>query len=166
MNKLLIEKLSIPGEKFATTDMTPDEKKALMAFLELKGMPNSTFYLRFFQKGFDKWEMLGIKNCKSQFLKLPDVAQTLLEAQTTSDELPGNKGYLYTLAQDETPGVFYRALKVAKVHINDTFVPYMQELGMSSNATISKRFNVEDWKAWEYQGIKSALEEFVESNCE
>lgn len=164
MTKQIVEKIASPGSSLAVSDLTPDEKKALMSILEGKGFTPSTFYLRFFQKGFSAWEIMGIKKCKSQFLKLTDVATVLSEsvAPEGSGDLPGDKGYLYILAQSDAPGAFYQALKRANSRLCLKFHTYMNELGMSPSTTI-KRFTSDAWKEWEVEGIVPLLENYLQT---
>lgn len=65
MTKEIIEKVTQNNTPLEVNDISADEKKNLAEFLSAKGFTISTFYLRFFQKGFDAWEILGIKNCKN-----------------------------------------------------------------------------------------------------
>lgn len=143
------------------SDVSPEEKKVLAEFLSAKGFTTSTFYLRFFQKGFDAWEIQGIDNCKSQFLAIPDVGKLLLEyveCDALGNEI-GDKGYLYTLTKSDKPGVFYTCLKKAGSGLCMKLFSFMEERGMS-RTTIIKRFSADDWKPWEQAGIKNLLEEY------
>ena len=113
MTKEIIEKVTQQGNSLDVNDLNAEEKKNLAEFLSAKGFTDSTFYLRFFQKGFDTWEILGINKCKSYFLGMPDIGKVLLEyveRDALGKEI-GDKGYLYTLAQSDKPGVFYACLK-------------------------------------------------------
>ena len=114
--------------------------------------------LRFFQKGFSKWEIEGTDECKRQFLLLSDVSHSLLENVDENDSQmeKGDKGYLYTLAQSNDPGVFYSCLKRVNAGMCNKFIAYMNERGMSA-ATVIKRFTSENWKPWEQEGIRNLL---------
>lgn len=72
----------------------------------------------------------------------------------------GDKGYLYTLAQSDEPGLFYSCLKRANAGMCNKFIAYMNERGMSA-ATVIKRFTVENWKSWEQEGIRSILASYT-----
>ena len=136
-----------------------EEKKNLAEFLSDKGFTTSTFYLRFFQKGFDDWEIQGIMDCKKQFLAIPEVGKLLaeyVETDALGNEI-GKKGYLTELAKSEEPGVFYSCLKKADSGLCMKFFAYMEEKGMS-RTTIIKRFTSDDWKPWEQEGIRTLLE--------
>ena len=163
MTKEIIEKVTQSNNSLDVNDLTSDEKKNLAEFLSAKGFTDSTFYLRFFQKGFDSWEIQGIENCKNQFLGLPDIGKVLLEyveRDALGKEI-GNKGYLYTLAKSDKPGVFYACLKQAANGLCMKLYSFMEERGMS-RTTIIKRFSADDWKEWEKVGIKALLEEFLQ----
>lgn len=154
-----LNKITRSRSPFCVSDISVEEKKALAAALEKKGFTFPTFYLRFFQKGFDEWEILGVENCKKQFIELPEVAQALLEHQE-EDCTDGDKGYYYVLAMSGEPGVFYRALKDTGRGLCSKFLGYMEERGMS-RGTVRKRFYKDDWKEWEKEGVRAALTPFV-----
>ena len=79
MTKENIEKISVPFAFFDIEEISADEKKRLIDFLSDKGFSSTTFYLRFFHKGFAQWEIIGVNECKRQFLAIPEIAQLLLE---------------------------------------------------------------------------------------
>lgn len=162
MTKEIIEKISSPVTSLEVNDISVEEKKNLAEFLLAKGFTSSTFYLRFFQKGFDVWEIEGIDSCKKQFLVIKDATE-LLKGFTETDALGneiGKKGYLYDLATgDKTPGVFLTCLKKAGGGLLTRFYAFMKDKGMSLNTT-NKRFSADDWKPWEQEGIKTLLLQF------
>lgn len=162
MNKEIVEKITKSYTPLRTDDLTVDDKKALYVALAKKGFTLATFYLRFFQKGFSEWEIEGIDECKRQFLLLPDVSQPLSEYVDDSDSqmVKGDKGYLYTLAQSNEPGVFYSCLKRVNAGMCNKFIAYMNERGMSV-ATVIKRFTSENWKPWEQEGIRNLLTSYL-----
>lgn len=158
MTKDNVEKVTQNNTPLDVNDISADEKKNLAEFLSDKGFTISTFYLRFFQKGFDAWEIQGIKNCKKQFLAIPEVANILfgyVETDALGNEI-GKKGYLVEAAQTDEPGVFYTCLKKANSGLCMKFFAFMEERGMS-RTTIIKRFTADDWKPWEQEGIKALL---------
>lgn len=155
MTNEIIEKITLPRTHLDIAEISIEEKKNLLAFFSKKGFSTSTFYLRFFQKGFSEWEILGIKECKNQFLELSHVAKVLLDFVDTGD-IHGDKGYYYTLAHSDAPGVFYSCLKRANGGLCNKFIAFMGELGMSSG-TVIKRFANDDWKPWEINGIRTIL---------
>lgn len=162
MTKEIVEKIANSYTPLQVNDLSVEDKKALYVVLAKKGFTLATFYLRFFQKGFSKWEIEGINECKRQFLLLPDVSQLLLDYVGEDDPqmVNGDKGYLYTLAQSDEPGVFYSCLKRANAGMCNKFIAYMNERGMSA-ATVIKRFTVENWKPWEQEGIRSILASYT-----
>lgn len=162
MTKEIVEKIANSYTPLQVNDLSVEDKKALYVVLAKKGFTLATFYLRFFQKGFSKWEIEGINECKRQFLLLPDVSQLLLDYVGEDDPqmVNGDKGYLYTLAQSDEPGLFYSCLKRANAGMCNKFIAYMNERGMSA-ATVIKRFTVENWKPWEQEGIRSILASYT-----
>ena len=161
MTKEIVKKITKSHTPLQNDDLTAEDKKALYAALEKKGFTCSTFYLRFFQKGFSDWEIDGIAECKRQFLLLPNVAQQLLDYVDEDDPQmeSGDKGYLYILAQSDEPGVFYSCLKRANAGMCNKFIAYMNERGMSA-ATVIKRFTTDNWKPWEQEGIRNLLNSY------
>lgn len=162
MTKEIVEKIANSYTPLQVDDLSVEDKKALYVVLAKKGFTLATFYLRFFQKGFSKWEIEGINECKRQFLLLPNVSQLLLDYVGEDDPqmVNGDKGYLYTLAQSDEPGLFYSCLKRANAGMCNKFIAYMNERGMSA-ATVIKRFTVENWKSWEQEGIRSILASYT-----
>ena len=165
MTKEIVKKITKICTPLRTDDLTAEDKNALYAALEKKGFTLSTFYLRFFQKGFSEWEIEGIDECKRQFLLLPNVAQQLLDF-VDNDDLQmeaGDKGYLYILAQSDEPGIFYSCLKRVKAGMCNKFIAFMNERGMSA-ATVIKRFTTDNWKPWEKEGIRNILNSYYNIN--
>ena len=161
MSKEIVKKITKLCTPLHTDDLSAEDKKALYAVLDKKGFTLATFYLRFFQKGFSEWEIEGIDECKHQFLLLPDVAQKLLDYVDADnpEKVEGDKGYLYTLAQSDGPGVFYSCLKRVNAGMCNKFIAYMSERGMSA-ATVIKRFTIDKWKPWEREGIRHILHSY------
>lgn len=161
MSKEIVKKITKLCTPLHTDDLSAEDKKALYEVLEKKGFTLATFYLRFFQKGFSEWEIEGIDECKHQFLLLPDVAQKLLDYVDADnpEKVEGDKGYLYTLAQSDEPGVFYSCLKRVNAGMCNKFIAYMSDRGMSA-ATVIKRFTIDKWKPWEREGIRHILHSY------
>ena len=161
MSKEIVKKITKLCTPLHTDALSAEDKKALYAVLEKKGFTLATFYLRFFHKGFSEWEIEGIDECKHQFLLLPDVSQKLLDYVDADnpDKVEGDKGYLYTLAQSDEPGVFYSCLKRVNAGMCNKFIAYMSERGMSA-ATVIKRFTIDKWKPWEREGIRHILNSY------
>ena len=162
MTKEIIEKIMQNNTPLEVNDISVEEKKNLAEFLSAKGFTASTFYLRFFQKGFDTWEIQGINDCKNQFLAIPEVGELLseyVETDALGNEI-GKKGYLAELAKSDEPGMFYTSLKKVNNGLCMKFFAYMEERGMS-RTTVIKRFSSDDWKPWEQEGIIFLLQQFM-----
>lgn len=163
MTKEIIEKMSTPGTSLNISDISVEEKKSLSDFLCERGFTPSTFYLRFSQKGFDAWEIQGIKDCQKQFSAIPEVAQLLkdyVETDALGKEI-SKKGYLLEVVPDAEPNVFYTCLKKVQSGLCSKFTDYMEQRGMS-RGTVYRRFSDDGgWKPWEIVGIKALLHEFM-----
>lgn len=96
---------------------------------------------------------------------MPEVSQLLLAYQDAKDD-NGDRGYLYTLAHSDAPGVFYDCLKKVNGGLCNKFFSFMGERGMSM-ATVVKRFTSDNWKAWEADGIREVLCQYMneKSKC-
>lgn len=149
MTKDFLDKITVAYKSGSVDSVSAEEKKEMIAYLSNYGFTVSTFYLRFFSKGFSPWEIIGVTECKKQFLD--SVPQTVLEEASCSPE---------TLLS--TDGAFYNFLKQAHAGFCVKFIAMMCELGMSSG-TVVKRFSTEKWKPWEQEGIKALLEKYIKS---
>lgn len=156
MTKEHLEKITTPLQSLDAKDISVEEKKLLSDFMQTKGFSVATFYLRFFKNGFSVWEIIGINECKKQFLATPEIAELLL---SYAGDDKGDKGYLYTLAKSDKAGVFYDCLKRANTGLCKKFFDFMNERGMSTG-TVIKRFSTDNWKEWEANGIKHCLSQF------
>lgn len=167
MTKEIFKKITQDNTFLDITEISAQEKKELLSYLAEKGFTRTTFYLRFFQKGFSEWEIIGVKECKNRFILLPDVAEALLSYVDEDDtsSLPGDKGYYYTLAKSEEAGVFYKCLFKANRGLRQKFYDYMSGLGMSEGTTV-KRFKEENWKEWEVEGLSHVLSDYMASRKE
>lgn len=153
MTKKNFEKI-LKNDILNVSDLTVEEKKALYARMEELGMSQSTAYLRFFSKGFDRWEIEGITHTKNEFL-LTETPETMKEG-----ERKGDVGYEYVLSLNiaDEPGAFYKFCQ-ERVLCNK-LVDFMFTRGMSQGTTRA-RFREDNWKPWEVMGIKAILEEFI-----
>lgn len=144
----------IGGRTLSPKDLTPDEKKDLYALFEAHGMTRSTCYLRFFDKGFDEWEISGISNIIDIFLHTSSCVSW--SDYTNKD---GSQGYaaVLALAHDNDDGRFYDI--VTNLKIGNKLVELMAKKGMKSQTTVRTRFKANDWKPWERKGIRRILEE-------
>lgn len=161
MTKENIEKITTPLQSLNAKDISVEEKKSLSDFMQAKGFSVATFYLRFFKNGFSVWEIIGINECKKQFLAMPEVSELLLsyvgDEEQGADK--GDKGYLYTLVKSDKVGAFYESLRRANTGLCKKFFDFMNERGMSTG-TVIKRFTTDNWKEWESNGIKNCLCQF------
>ena len=157
MTKKIIEKLQIPFTPIGINEMSAEQKKALLLFLLPKGFSIATFYKRFFQKGFSAWELIGVKECKKQFLSSQDVTQKMFDFYYPEHNAP--KDFPLTLA-DGTDGAFYSSLKKVNQGLCGKFASFMKEKGMSERTTCT-RFTTDKWKEWEITGIAHLLKGFL-----
>ena len=143
------------GGILSATDITPEEKKRLYALFEGYGMPKSTCYNRFFDKGFCKWEIMGVSHIRDVFL-----VEEKCNTDNISEAEDGSRGYGAVLAlspkYDESK--FYEL--ITNLKMGKRLCDRMAELGMSSQMTVRTRFKANDWKPWELKGAKAILDEF------
>ena len=155
MTKNIWKKI-LDGGILSATDITPEEKKQLYTLFEGYGMPKSTCYNRFFDKGFCKWEIMGVSHIQDVFL---------VREKINTDDMPegeeGSRGYgaVLALSTEYDDSKFYELVTNCK--IGKRLCDYMAELGMSSQMTVRTRFKANDWKPWEMKGIKAIIDEFV-----
>lgn len=140
MERHIFSKLESPGGHLEAKDLTADEKRGLYALMGKYGLPESTTYNRFFDKGFDPWELMGVNQCKTDF--------------TVSIEDAGLRDALYN-----TDNGFYSALPEGSGY-RMRLVNHMAERGMVHRATVEKRFDADDWKEWERRGVRAVIDEF------
>lgn len=158
MTKQIIEKIRTPRTPVDIKDVSAEEKKALLLFLMPNGFSIATFYKRFFQKGFSTWELIGVKECKRQFLASPEVKRKIEDFYYPEQNAP--KDFPLSLA-DEDNGRFYAKLKEQGQGLCKKFVSFMKERGMSER-TKHTRFTGDKWKDWEGIGILPLLKVFSE----
>lgn len=142
MERHIFSKLESPGGHLEAKDLTADEKRGLYALMGKYGLPESTTYNRFFDKGFDPWELMGVNQCKTDF--------------TVSIEDGRLRDTLYN-----TDGGFYSALPEGSGY-RMRLVSHMAERGMVHRATVEKRFDADDWKEWERRGVRAVIDEFCD----
>lgn len=154
MTKDVFDKITTPFSPLSSDEISVSEKKVLLDIFVQKGFTPSTFYLRFFQKGFSVWEIIGVNECKKQFLRLPNIVRILSESVDINS---------VDMLKSEGKGVFYDCLRKAGNGLCGEFFSFMGERGMSIN-TVIKRFKNEDWKLWEIDGIKTVLKSYIIKN--
>lgn len=140
-------------------DLSPDEKKRLSALMSDFGATAGFTYDRFFQKGFRRWELEGIRKIKSDFLKQHE--KEMLES--VDDD--GDKGYAFALSLDNSKGGFYKAIGEVK-GLRSRFLETMKDKGMGSPNTIISRFSEDNWKPYEEQGIENIINQYCKQNAE
>lgn len=156
MTKTIWKKI-LDGGILSATDLTPEEKKRLYALFEGYGMPKSTCYNRFFDKGFCQWEIMGVSHIRDAFL---------VSEKSNTDDMPegdeGSKGdgAALALSSQYNDSKFYEL--VTNLKMGKRLCDRMAELGMSSQMTVRTRFKANDWKPWELKGVKAIIDEFVE----
>lgn len=158
MTKNIWKKI-LDGGILSATDLTPEEKKRLYALFEGYVMPKSTCYNRFFDKGFCKWEIIGVSHIRDAFL--------VREKSNTDDiDIPegeeGSQGYgaVLALTSKYNDSKFYEL--VTSLKMGKRLCDRMAELGMSSQMTVRTRFKANDWKPWELKGVKAIIDEFIQ----
>jgi len=152
MNKNIWRKIKDCGVLEAT-DLTADEKKILYAVMAKYGMPQSSCYRRFFEKGFDNWEIDGISKIKNEFL-----LSVPCETDNEKDGEAGTRGYGYVLSlmPDYDESKFYQLVTQLKIGVS--LIDFMAQRGMASQMTVRTRFKASDWKSWENVGIAYILD--------
>ncbi len=153
MTKEKFEKITLGGA-FSVDDLTPDEKKLVYEAMQKYGMPQSTAYVRFFDKGFDPWEISGITKTQKEFL-----LTTFAEIDGHGQKEEGSRGYGYvlTLAKDYDDSKFYEIC--TQLNVGQRLCEFMAGRGMKSPVTVRKRFREADWQPWELKGIEGIIEE-------
>lgn len=146
------------GGVLSATDLTPEDKKRLYALFEGYGMPKSTCYNRFFDKGFCQWEIMGVSHIRDVFL-----ASEKSDTDDTPEGAEGSRGYgaALALSPNYDDSKFYEL--VTQLKMGKRLCDYMAELGMFSQMTVRTRFKADDWKAWELKGVKAIIDEFMQN---
>ncbi len=143
MTKEVFFKLHAPGGHLEAKDLTADEKKDLYALMVSFGATAALAYNRFFDKGFDRWELQGINQCKADFV-----------AEHVEDEELRKTLY----AKDEG---FYSALPFMS-GLRMKLVEHMAARGMIHRKTVDQRFDADDWKEWERVGVDFIIDKFCD----
>lgn len=140
----------------SATDLTSEDKKRLYALFEGYGMPKSTCYNRFFDKGFCKWEIVGVSHIRDVFL-VSEKSNT----DNISEGEDGSKGYgaVLALSSGYEDSKFYEL--ITNLKMGKRLCDRMAELGMASQMTVRTRFKANDWKPWELKGVKAIIDEFI-----
>lgn len=152
MTKQIFDKI-LMGGVLDPKDLTADEKKDLYATLSEYGMPSSTVYARFFDKGFSKWEILGVTKLREEFL----LTSVCTDGGAVEEEGSRGYGYVISLSPDYDDSMFYDV--VTRLKTGKALCEFMAERGMASQMTVRTRFKANDWKPWELKGIKAIIDE-------
>ncbi len=139
MNKNCFSKI-LSGGILNVSDLTSDEKKSLFALMEKYGMSVSTAYLRFFDKGFKSWEIMGVSKIKTDFLA----------------PLSINEDAAFATSH------FYA--RISTLGWGVQFCKYMKLHGMKSQMTVRSRFKSENFDDWEVKGVASIIDEYIEQH--
>lgn len=144
------------GGTLEATDLNSEEKKRLYAIFEEHGMPVSSCYNRFFNKGFDIWEIKGVTKLKSLFLQ-----QEICGTDNNQSGEEGSRGYGYvlTLSDKYDDSMFYKVVTDLKIGVK--LCDFMAKRGMTSQMTVRSRFKADDWKPWELKGVEAIIKEML-----
>lgn len=158
MTKQIFEKIR-RGETLDVKDLTAEEKKRLYDIMGQYGMPSSTAYSRFFERGFRKWEIFGVTKIQEMFL---------LAASPTTDGVKEDKdnrgyGYVLSMADGYDASKFYDVLTNLKMGAK--LCDYMAQYGMASQMTVRTRFRANDWKHWELVGVGHIIDEYTKGEA-
>lgn len=141
------------GKTLSAKDLTVDEKKNLFALIGKYGIPFSSAYYRFFKLGFREWEIIGVSKLEKEFL-----------LTSVCDGEDGNKGYGYMLTLDPNynDSKFYEL--VTSLKLGKMLCDMMAEKGMTSQKTVRTRFRENNWKRWEWIGLRTIIDKFIASS--
>lgn len=157
-NKL--KKIFTPNVAFSPADFSPEEKRLLLEFFDhhgLSGIVGGKGYKRFFDKGFDEWELMGTDAVKRQYIRDNEVAIWRSGERGNATHPEGYAGVLALGLEDN--GAFWAVLTEAKL-ISD-FCASCPKYGISQT-TASSRFREDNFLPWEKAGIRQMMHEFAE----
>lgn len=119
-------------------DLSADEKKQVYNLLGMNGASMAFAYERLFKEGFKEWELVGIDQIKKDYL---------------------SEMCLHLSSEDmNIPGKFYETLNSHR-GLKSLFCRRMQDMGMTSQITVIRRFTQDNWKSYERRGIRAILSE-------
>lgn len=147
---MIADKLSQPRMHLNSDDLTPNQKSFLWEVMARHGAKQGFSYDRFFEKGFFRWELIGITAIKHDFIRA-HIKEIFPEQEPEDIEK--------VVAEiDVVDGEFYRMLG-RSFGLKKKFHAYISELGMSTTTSL-KRFSADDWEEFERIGIRAIIEEF------
>lgn len=147
---MIADKLSQPRTHLNCDDLTPNQKVFLWEVMARHGAKQGFSYDRFFEKGFSRWELMGITAIKHDFIRT-HVKELFPEHEPEDIEK-------VIAGIDAVNGEFYRLLG-RSYGLKKIFHAYISELGMSITTSL-KRFSMDDWEDFERVGIYAIMEEF------
>ena len=171
------------GGVLCVGDLTADEKRQLYQHFISFGATEGFAYDRLFKEGFLPWEMRGILGCRIDFLhrmkeidgveweiREADPKDIVTDEQSAMQEPELFHYRLYYPMPDGTErsidlnqkGDWWVMLGDLKRRIE--FGRWMQERGMKSLTTVTKRFSTDDWREFERVGIVQVIKSFCEKH--
>ena len=164
------------GGVLTVSDLSADEKKKIYQHFQQFEATEAWAYDRLFKEGFAAWEMRGVLGCKVDYLerlKNEGVKWEIREAEGTEaveNQIEPDLFHfrLYYLMPDGTEhsidlnrkGDWWVMLGELKRRVE--FGRWMQERGMKSLTTVTKRFSTDDWREFERCGIRNIIKSFCE----
>lgn len=99
-----------------------------------------TFKNRLFHIGFDDWMLIGIDQLKDEFAR---------EHPNLAEWRESDKSYMQLVREHRVPRM--------------QFYNYLRRRGFKSHKVALRRFESEDWKRWEREGVKRMLADFCDN---
>lgn len=176
MNKNVFNKV-FGGLVLASSDLTPSEKVLLHDLMSRAGSTRAFSYDRFFAKGFSSWEIDGVWKAEIDYMQQLHTQEKIdIEVLCPSADAPmcDSRGtvckkcvFSYVSYHGDRrsfdlleKGAFWRFL--GDIHRRHHFTEYMKDRGMLSPSTVRKRFSEDDFKGYEFKGVRQIVEEFCE----
>lgn len=133
-------------------DLTANQKVLLFELMQNYGATRGFAYDRFFQKGFDEWELQGITPICRDFLTthIAEIYPHMTDSETApliEEVATDSRNFYQTLGR--VPG------------LKSVFQKHIGVLGMS-NAVVFLRFNSDNFRPYERIGIRAIIAEFEE----
>lgn len=160
MNNKILNKI-FAGRKLESSEIDVEEKKELYELMLKYGMSKSTAYLRFFDKGFCKWEIIGIINLSNDFLN--SITQNKVVGDST-EQIHETSYSIASFIKDFEGNNFYEL--ISRMKVGTKLCDSMAKYGMSSQMTVRTRFKENNWKPWELIGIKTIIEDYFIKNTD
>ncbi len=147
---MISDKLTHPRTHLNSDDITANQKVLLFDIMQRHGATRGFAYNRFFQKGFDLWELTGITNINRDFL-LTHIAE-IYPHMTKEETIP----FIEELAVDTRN--FYQTLGRVP-GLKSIFQKHIGAMGMS-NAVVFLRYNADNFRPYERMGIRVIIQQF------